>query len=165
MNLSRINRAWLVDATIERLRRINRAGLRERLEVQLTLEVEAARLAAACRNSRDLESIRAALEARAHAGNDTARIEHDERFHRAVVEAAHNDALGDLYRYFASAIRHTIEHSDLDVDLPEPTQADHARLFDAIVAGDRDAAAATPRALLALLALLAPSLDVRVRGG
>lgn len=134
----------------EILRRIDRAGLRERIEVRLTLEIEAARLAAQRRETNDLAAMREALDARAAAGDDLgARIDHDERFHRAVVEAAHNGSLADLYRYFASAIRDTIERTEHDLDLPEPSQADHENLLDAVARGDGEAAATATRSLLA----------------
>lgn len=142
----------------ETLRRIDRAGLHDQLEVRLTLEVEAARLAAARRDSDDLAAMRLALAAREAAGSDISeRIQHDARFHRAVVEAAHNRMLAELYQHFASAIRRTIERTEKDADLPEPTQADHARLYDAIERSDGEAAAGATRQLLQ------PSLDVLTR--
>lgn len=133
----------------EALRRLDRADLRDRLEVRLTLEVEAARLAALRRDRRDLAAMHKALKARAAASsNINERIEHDECFHRAVVEAAHNRAFSGLYCYFAMAIRNTIERTESDADLPEPSQADHQRLFDAIERADAGAAAAAARSLL-----------------
>jgi len=140
------------------LRRIDRAGLLERVEVRLTLEVEAARLAAVRRNADDLQAMRAALDERAahraaHPTTQADRLEDfiaiDVRFHAAVVDAAHNSALTDLYRYFAAATVETIRQTEIDQALPEPTQADHQALFDAIVARDADAAAAATRHLLA----------------
>lgn len=142
----------------ETLRRISRAGLLERVEVRLTLEVEAARLAAIRHDDADRAALRAALDERAahRAADKTTQIhtlesfiEIDARFHGAVVEAAHNSALTDLYRYFASAIVETIRQTELDHELPEPSQADHEALFDAITARDPDAAAAATRQLLA----------------
>ena len=52
----------------ETLRRIDRAALRDRIEVRLTLEVEAARLAAARRDDSDLQEMRRSLDARRDAG-------------------------------------------------------------------------------------------------
>ncbi|GAB3675974.1 FadR/GntR family transcriptional regulator [Salinisphaera aquimarina] len=136
------------------LRRIDRAGLRDRIEVRLTLEVEAARLAAGRRNETDIADMRRALQARADAGDALeARIAHDARFHQAVVAAAHNSALMELYRHFAGAIRNTIERTETDIDLPEPSQADHERLLNAIRTGDQPGAADAARALLT------PALD------
>lgn len=142
----------------ETLRRIGRAGLLERVEVRQTLEVEAARLAAVRRDTVDLDTMRTALAERARhrAAYPAARADRledfiaiDARFHTAVVDAAHNSALTDLYRYFAAATVETIRQTEIDQDLPEPTQADHQALFDAIAARDAEAAAAATRRLLA----------------
>jgi len=142
----------------ETLRRIGRADLLERVEVRLTLEVEAARLAAVRHDNQDRQAMRDALDARAaHRAANTAQlaetldtfIQIDARFHAAVVEAAHNRALSDLYRYFAAATVETIRQTETDQTLPVPTQADHEALFEAIVAGHADAAAQATRALLA----------------
>lgn len=140
----------------ETLRRVDRAGLRDRIEVRLTLEVEAARLAAIRREPADLDAMRAALAARAQAADDLVlRIDADERFHHALVAGAHNSALTHLYQYFARAIRNTIERTEVDLDLPEPSQADHDTLFRAISDGRADAAENAARQLLtpALMAL------------
>lgn len=139
---------------VETLRRLDRANLRDCLEVRLTLEVEAARLAALRRDRRDLAAMHKALKARAAAqGNIDKRVKHDACFHHAVIEAAHNRAFTELYGYFARAIRNTIERTETDADLPEPSQADHQRLFDAIERADASAAAVAARRLLT------PSLD------
>lgn len=142
----------------ETLRRIGRAALLERIEVRLTLEVEAARLAAIRHNESDRTAMRAALDERialrsgdpAQANNNIeAFIKADARFHAAVVVAAHNSAMMDLYRYFASATVETIRQTEMDHELPEPNQADHEALFDAIIANDAEAAATATRHLLA----------------
>jgi DNA-binding FadR family transcriptional regulator len=133
----------------ETMRRVDRAGLRDRIEVRLTLEVEAARLAATRRDNADLTGMRDALEARAAAGGDLClRIDADERFHHAVVASAYNSALTHLYRYFARAIRNTIERTEVDLDLPEPSQADHEALLNAIDSGCADTAETAARQLL-----------------
>lgn len=117
----------------EALRRIERAQLRDQLEVRLMLETEAARLAAVRRTDAELQSMTAALDRRARAGNDVAaRIRYDEQFHHALATASHNSALTELYGYFAQAIKKTIERTELDRDLPEPSQADHELLLAAI---------------------------------
>ncbi|MDA3922186.1 MAG: FadR/GntR family transcriptional regulator [Salinisphaera sp.] len=142
----------------ETLRRIGRAGLLERVEVRLTLEVEAARLASLRHTDQDRAAMRAALDHRlAHRATEPANqkdllesfIEIDARFHGAVVEAAHNSALTDLYRYFASATIDTIRQTEIDQALPVPSHADHEALYNAIVAQDPDAAALATRQLLA----------------
>ncbi len=134
----------------EALRRIERAELFEQLETRIALESEAARLAALRWQPADLRELREALAARAAAGEDlTRRIDHDQRFHEAVARAAHNRALLALYRYFSSAVARTIELTERDAELPEPSQADHEKLLDAIELRDADAAARLARAMLA----------------
>ena len=134
---------------VEILRRIERTELFEQLEVRLTLEADAARLAALRRDDEDLREMRDALAARAEAGaNIEARIHHDERFHQAVVAASHNRALVELYAYFAHAVKRTIARTEQDAELPEPSQADHERLFDAIEGQDAEGAVQAARNLL-----------------
>ncbi len=117
----------------ESLRRIGRSRLRDQLEVRVMLESEAAGLAARRRTREDLERMTTALDRRAGAGTDIAgRIRHDEAFHHALVEAAHNPALLELYRYFAGAVAETIQRTERDRDLPEPSQEDHELLLAAI---------------------------------
>ncbi|MDV2079146.1 FadR/GntR family transcriptional regulator [Marinobacter xestospongiae] len=138
----------------ETLRRIDRAQLRDQLEVRLMLETEAARLAALRRTSDELNTLCETLDQRAAAGDDLdARIHHDERFHHALAAASHNSALTELYGYFAGAISRTIEQTELDHTLPEPSQEAHELLLAAVRRQDPEQAAARARALLQ------PSLD------
>lgn len=138
----------------ETLRRIERAKLRDQLEVRRMLETEAARLAAERRSDDELLAMSSALDQRAGAGNDIAtRIRYDEQFHHAVANASHNTALIELYSYFAHAITRTIERTELDESLPEPTQEDHEVLLAAIRRQDGN------RAAQLAAALLQPSID------
>jgi len=133
----------------ETLRRIARTRLAEQIEVRIMLETEAARLAAARRTDTDLKMMTTALDARAGAGTDIAeRIRHDERFHHALVKASHNTALIELYDYFANAVSQTIEQTETDSELPEPSQEDHELLLAAIRHKDADKAESLSRALL-----------------
>jgi len=117
----------------ETLRRINRAQLRDKLEVRIMLETEAAKLAAERRDAKDLERMTLALDERAKAGDDVeSRIRHDHAFHTALVAASHNPALSELYDYFANSVAQTIELTELDSGLPEPSQEDHELLLAAI---------------------------------
>ena len=139
----------------ETLRRIARSQLAEQLEVRLMLETEAARLAATRRTDSDLKAMSDALDARASAGDNlTDRIHHDEWFHHALVRASHNSALIELYDYFSHAVSQTIERTERDDDLPEPSQEDHELLLAAIRRKDPAKAEMLSRALLS------PSLDV-----
>ncbi|MBP0462043.1 FadR/GntR family transcriptional regulator [Streptomyces montanisoli] len=127
-------------------RRLRRAGHLEAFEVRSGLERDAARLAAGRRTEADLAALRSALAERGTAwrsGDTDAFVRADVAFHRAVVAAAHNGMLADLYSHLSDGLRAAIA-SVADAPLPEPrrAQADsHADLVDAIEAGD--AAAAT----------------------
>ncbi|MFL1405083.1 FadR/GntR family transcriptional regulator [Marinobacter sp. M1N3S26] len=134
----------------EALRRAGRSRLRDQLEVRIMLEAEAAGLAAGRRTSGDLQRMTDALDQRARAGNNLAeRVTHDEKFHHAVVEAAHNPALLEMYRYFAQSVTETIERTEQDADLPEPSQEDHELLLAAIRQQNPERAVTLARALLA----------------
>ena len=143
----------------ETLRRIARSRLAEQIEVRIMLETEAARLAAGRRTDADLKAMTTALDERAGAGdNITERIWHDERFHHALVKASHNAALIELYDYFANAVSQTIEQTETDAGLPEPSQEDHELLLAAVRRKDADKAEALSRALLS------PSLNALQKG-
>ncbi|AZT83798.1 FadR family transcriptional regulator [Marinobacter sp. NP-4(2019)] len=138
----------------ETLRRIARAQLGDQLEVRIMLETEASRLAARRRTESDLVAMTKALDARARArDNLAARIRHDEAFHHALVAASHNPALTELYDYFAHAVSRTIESTETEPDLPEPSQEDHELLLAAIRRQDEEQAETLAKALLK------PSLD------
>ncbi|MFC4259015.1 FadR/GntR family transcriptional regulator [Marinobacter lacisalsi] len=133
----------------ESLRRVARSRLQDQLEVRIMLETEAASLAARRRTEEDLRRMTAALDDRARSGDDlTARVHHDERFHHALVEAAHNPPLLEMYRYFAQSVAETIERTETDAELPEPSQEDHELLLAAIRQQNADRATIQARALL-----------------
>lgn len=133
----------------ETLRRISRTRLADQLEVRIMLESEAAKLAAQRRTDDDLRSMSGALDARARAGDALDdRILHDQSFHHAVVLASHNPALIELYDYFSHGIGETIERTEMDADLPEPTQEQHELLLAAIRRGDAARAGTLARELL-----------------
>ncbi|MGB1951218.1 MAG: FadR/GntR family transcriptional regulator [Marinobacter sp.] len=138
----------------ETLRRIARSQLGDQLEVRIMLETEASRFAARRRTDEDLILMTLALDARAKAGTDIpARIRHDQAFHRALVAASHNPALTELYDYFSPGVSSTIESTETEPDLPEPSQEDHELLLAAIRRRDEE------RAQTLAKALLKPSLD------
>lgn len=133
----------------ETLRRIARTELADQLEVRIMLESEAAKLASLRRTDDDLKCMTDALDARARSGtNLESRIGHDERFHHAVVRASHNPALLELYDYFSHGVSQTIERTEMDADLPEPSQEDHELLLAAIRRGEAQKAGQLARALL-----------------
>lgn len=144
-----------LDDAHDMIRSVERAGLRDRIEMRSLLEAEGARLAAVRASPADCQIIADALAARGawrdekKYGADVDQfVTIDAGFHDAVVAASHNSALIDLYRYFAVATRQIIHLTETDADLPAPSQAAHAAVYEAIVAGQPDAAEAATRALL-----------------
>lgn len=138
------------------LRQIDSATLRDQLEVRRALEVEAARLAALRRTDADLAAMRQSLDARGSWSDEASLaefVERDARFHLSVVEASHNTALMELYRYFWSSIQSTIARTEHGHDLPEPTLAAHEAIYEAILDGDASAAA------IAAYQLLSPAIQ------
>jgi GntR family transcriptional regulator, transcriptional repressor for pyruvate dehydrogenase complex len=125
--------------------RLRRAAVLEAYEVREALEVQAARLAASRRTEADIEALRGCLAERDRtrgAGDDARFVEADLAFHRAVVAAAHNALLTELFDSFAAVLREALIaiRSDQAVQSPDADAA-HARLAAAIEAGDAAAAA------------------------
>jgi DNA-binding GntR family transcriptional regulator len=113
-------------------------------EVREVLEPEAARLAAERATDGDREEL-SALLAELDAGTSEL-MELDERIHRAVYRAAHNDLLeATLEQYYVLALRIWSIALDRAHELEEAVEA-HRALLEAIQAGDGDRAADTMRA-------------------
>jgi DNA-binding FadR family transcriptional regulator len=92
-------------------RRVGRAQLLEIFELRRALEVEAARLAALRRTDADLAELDRLLAARERASRaeDLSEfVELDVALHRAIVSAAHNAMLTELYDDFVSALRDAV---------------------------------------------------------
>ncbi|MBC2873795.1 MULTISPECIES: FadR/GntR family transcriptional regulator [Streptomyces] len=141
----------------EIMRGVQRAGVRDVLELRIALEAEAARLAATRHEPADLERMRAALDAQTeleddHGQPDADNVElyahHDIEFHKAVVEAAHNTALTATYTWFSSSVREALLTALGDRDMPRVLHGDHRAVMEAIASGDPDAADRAARALL-----------------
>jgi DNA-binding FadR family transcriptional regulator len=144
------------------MRRLKQAGLRDHFEVRCSLEVEAARLAAKRRTDEDVANLYALLAAcwNRSDGDTAAFLERDLAFHQALVAAARNPALEELYRWFSAAVRETIAATQ-ETELPEPDEASHRVIVDAIAAGDCELAESAVRSCMApvlakLEKLLAP---------
>ncbi len=113
-------------------------------EVREMLEPEAARLGAERATDKDREHM-AALLAELDAGGSEL-MDLDERIHRAVYRAAHNDLLeATLEQYYVLALRIWSIALDRAHELEEAV-AEHRALLEAIQAGDGDRAADTMRA-------------------
>jgi DNA-binding GntR family transcriptional regulator len=118
-------------------------------EVREVLEPEAARLAAERATDVDRAELGALLDELGAGRSDL--IDLDERIHRAVYRAAHNDLLeATLEQYYVLALRIWSmalgsAHSNRAHELEEAVEA-HRALLEAIQAGDGERAADTMRA-------------------
>jgi DNA-binding FadR family transcriptional regulator len=131
-------------------RRLAAAELTEAIEVRRAFEVEAARLAAGRRTKKDLEVLAAGLAAREDAwksGDVAAFVEADASLHVAIVAAAHNGMLSELYASFGGALRASLAVSMGD-ELTQELYVDHGELVRAIRAGDAQRAARAAGAYL-----------------
>lgn len=131
--------------------RLQRAEALEVYEVRRALEVEAAALAARRRTEQDLTRIDAALARRrasAQSGDRRGFLAADVAFHRAVVDAAHNPLLSELYAVAAGAITRAIEDVVGDRALTQDTSGLHDDLAQAVGRQDGEAAVAAVRAHL-----------------
>lgn len=80
---------------------LRRATIAAVIEARIAIEAEAAALAAQRRTPADLRAIRRALAARETHGEPIAdHVDADMAFHRAVIVAAHNDVLTQLFDSF-----------------------------------------------------------------
>lgn len=133
------------------LRRLRRASLRDNFEVRCALEVEAARLAARRCTGEDVEHLRVLLGARGTWTDESGKqafVEGDLAFHLALVAATRNPALEELYRWFAATVSDTIT-ATTEGDLPEPDEAAHLAIVDAVATGDPELAEAAVRNFMA----------------
>ncbi|MEU0388750.1 FadR/GntR family transcriptional regulator [Streptomyces chartreusis] len=125
------------------------AFLEDLAEVRAIVEPAGARLAAARRTPSDLDAMRRALDAMAAAGTDVdAMVEADLAFHRALLDAAHNELLSRMEVVIEAGLRvrdrivHGARHHSDSIPV-------HQELLDAVEAGDPDAAVAAVESLLA----------------
>ena len=113
-------------------------------EVRELLEPEAARLAAERATDTDREQLSRLLTELDAGGSELMDL--DERIHRAVYRAAHNDLLeATLEQYYVLALRIWSMALDRSHELEEAVEA-HRALLEAIQAGDGERAADTMRA-------------------
>lgn len=133
---------------------LRRSSISAVIEARIAIEAEAAALAARRRTPTDLRAIRQALVGRA----DTTltlegHVDADMAFHRAVVVAAHNEVLTQLFDAFLPRLRRTM----IDMLRARPLRseaADHAaheQLADAIADRNHSAAALSSRTHLTSL--------------
>ncbi|MER5883822.1 GntR family transcriptional regulator [Streptomyces sp. NPDC001941] len=128
------------------LRGMRHAGALDVLELRVALEAEAARLAAARRETHDLLRLRAALTTLREEGDRDADA--DLAFHLAVVEATHNRAFTEVYRFFSAQVHEQLVEALGDHAMPPVDLDQHEALVVAIEAGDARVAEEAARELL-----------------
>ncbi|MET9431442.1 MULTISPECIES: FadR/GntR family transcriptional regulator [unclassified Streptomyces] len=124
-------------------RRFSGADPRHIAELRSTLESAAARLAAERRTDRDIKQLDALLARREEAweaGDAERFVAVDSTFHLAVVAASHNDVMTELYADLGHLVRDWLR-DDVGQELRPEYHMDHARLVEAIRAGDAERAA------------------------
>lgn len=134
-----------IDAALRR--RVLGADLLEAFEVRRGLEIEVARLAAQRRSTVDVTTLRRLAERRAaaYASGSAAYRRADEALSEALLAAAGNPLLSDLYRGFVEPLRATLAArllDDAELTRDTPGRPETAALVDAVAAGDPAAAAA-----------------------
>ncbi|SFK26041.1 DNA-binding transcriptional regulator, FadR family [Sphingomonas sp. NFR04] len=125
--------------------------VRDLFELRAVVEPAAARLAAERRDRDDVKAMRDALtKMRRHTLATDAGRAADRDFHDALLEATHNNALVALSASIGAAVSWTTKYKQRARALPRDPVPDHIKVFDAIAAGDADAAAAAMRTLVDL---------------
>lgn len=146
---------------------VRRADIVAVIEARIAIEVEASALAAERRTTAELRALRRTLETRAaHRTGIEEHVDADIAVHRAIVAAAHNPILTDLFDGFTPRSRQAmIDLLRIRDDFgSDADQRAHVRIVDAI--GDHDAASAaalTREHLTGMKAALTPPGEGRRR--
>lgn len=125
--------------------------LEELIEVRELLEVPAARLAARRRREGDLERLRATIPADRPALDTQAEFVHNRDFHATLIDCCENRLLRIAAQPVFSALQTSLSRSGLPRVFHRSIHAHHARIVEAVEAGDEDAAAAEMHDHLAFL--------------
>jgi GntR family transcriptional regulator, transcriptional repressor for pyruvate dehydrogenase complex len=125
--------------------RLSPQELAQFYEMRSVIESETAALAACRRNSTDLKRLHDSLTRMAQAVEEgTDGTGPDVEFHRIIAEASGNRYLKDLMEFLntraGQVIRTAREHSSRSPKLPAHVQQEHEDIFQAIAAGDAEAA-------------------------
>lgn len=125
--------------------------VRSLFELRAIVEPAAARFAARRRDKVDLKTMKDALAAmRRHTLTTDAGRAADRDFHNAILTATRNDALMVLSASIGAAVNWTTQFKQRARALPRNPIPDHVRVFDAIAAGDENAAAEAMNVLVDL---------------
>ncbi|SDN69677.1 DNA-binding transcriptional regulator, FadR family [Methylobacterium phyllostachyos] len=125
--------------------------IRDLFELRMIVEPAAAALAAERRSGLDLARMGHALEEMGRHGlsTDDGRAA-DQAFHTAILEAARNGPLIALSSSIAAAVTWTTIFKHRRQNMPRNPMPDHRALYEAIVAGDPEAARRTMTELVRL---------------
>lgn len=125
--------------------------VRDLFELRSIVEPNAARLAAERREKADVKAMKNALtRMRRHTLATEEGRAADRDFHDALLRATHNNALIALSASISAAVNWTTKFKQRTRALPRDPVPDHARAFDAIAAGDGEAASIAMRTLVDL---------------
>ncbi|MHC6227168.1 FadR/GntR family transcriptional regulator [Pseudomonas sp. X10] len=119
-------------------------------ETRHILEAEAIGLAALRRTEEDLRGLREALRRSAghFHGDLDAYIECDLMFHQRLIDAAHNPALSELYRYFSGVVAAALQRNMSTVPRCQAVFDLHEQILDAVEQRDPERAKALSRTLI-----------------
>ncbi|MEO6718067.1 MAG: FadR/GntR family transcriptional regulator [Novosphingobium sp.] len=125
--------------------------IRDLFELRGLLEPAAARFAAERRSLEQLEQMRSALaDMREHGLASDIGQAADQQFHRAILAASGNLALASLASSVGAAVQWTTHFKQRASKRPRDPLPDHEAVYEAIVAADAVAAAASMKELLNL---------------
>ena len=115
--------------------------VRDLFELRMIVEPAAAELAARRRDDADIQHMHEAIEGmRRHGLGNAEGQAADQRFHTAILAAAGNAPLVTLSSSIAAAVSWTTIFKQRKAGLPRDPLPDHEKLYEAIVAGDPEAA-------------------------
>ncbi|MHA7113540.1 FadR/GntR family transcriptional regulator [Pseudomonas promysalinigenes] len=135
---------------LQAVQAMSRCTFEQARETRHILEVEAIGLAALRRTDEDLRALRAALAGSAEHfhGDIDAYVSCDLVFHQRLIDAAHNPALSELYRYFSGVVAAALQHNMATVPRCQATFDLHGQILDAIEQRDPERAKALSRTLI-----------------
>ncbi|WAB97184.1 MULTISPECIES: FadR/GntR family transcriptional regulator [Pseudomonas] len=135
---------------LQAVQAMSRCTLEQARETRHILETEAIGLAALRRTDDDLRALRIALQGSAEHfhGDVDAYVSCDLAFHQRLIDAAHNPALSELYRYFSGVVAAALQHNMATVPRCQATFDLHGQILDAIEQRDPERAKSLSRTLI-----------------
>ena len=129
---------------------LSSCSLEHAREARHLLEAEAIGLAAVRRTEQDLIGLREALhDSGSHFHGELGDyIRCDLVFHQRLVDAAHNPALSELYRYFSSVVAMKLEQSMSHTPRNQAVFDLHIAILDAVERQDPERAKTLSRTLI-----------------